>query len=271
METVDKFRLTDEMETLFIPLYGKALDYRSGRSLLHDRTASDIVEQIGIDLRKHRRFGSRGLAVRVKQYDAWTTGFLAKHANAVVVHLGCGLDARVKRTKPSPQVTWFDVDFPEVIGLRRKFFQESDGYSMIGSSITEPGWLEQIPSDRPALILAEGVFEYLAQQEASTLINRVVGHFAQGEIAFDVVNPSAVEAGNKRLGKTAGSAPVLKWAVDELGEVDALNPKLARVETVPLFNSVFVKELPWGLRSVLGVLGRFPGRRDGMRLLRCRF
>jgi O-methyltransferase involved in polyketide biosynthesis len=271
MEIVGKIQLTDEQETLFIPLYGKALDYRAKHSLLNDRTANDIVEKLGADLEKHRRFGSRGLAVRVKQYDAWTTGFLAEHGNAVVVHLGCGLDARVKRTRPSSRTTWFDVDYPDVISLRRKFFQETDECRMIASSITATGWLEGIPSDRPALILAEGVFEYLTEQEVRTLINRLLDHFPHGQMAFDVMDPSARDQGNRRLRKKTGAVSIVKWAVDDLSEVDGLNSRLARIETVPLFDSAFVKELPLGLRSMLSILRLFPKRRNGMRLLRYEF
>lgn len=38
-----------------------------------------------------------GLAavVRGKTYDDWARSFLADHTDAVVPHLGCGLDARV--------------------------------------------------------------------------------------------------------------------------------------------------------------------------------
>ncbi len=44
--TTGKIKLTDERETLFIPLYGKALDYRSKKSILNDSKANDIVEKV---------------------------------------------------------------------------------------------------------------------------------------------------------------------------------------------------------------------------------
>jgi O-methyltransferase involved in polyketide biosynthesis len=37
-----------------------------------------------------------------------------------VLQLGCGLDSRIYPVNPPPEVTWFDVDYPEVIGVRRR-------------------------------------------------------------------------------------------------------------------------------------------------------
>ena len=56
MATV-RIKLTDEKETLFIPLSGKALDYRSKKSILNDNTANDIVEKIGIDFTTQKNLG----------------------------------------------------------------------------------------------------------------------------------------------------------------------------------------------------------------------
>ena len=58
MTATDKIQLTEEKETLFIPLYGKAMDYRSKKPILNDSMANEIVEKIGIDFTKHKRFGS---------------------------------------------------------------------------------------------------------------------------------------------------------------------------------------------------------------------
>jgi len=79
MTATDKIQLTEEKGTLFIPLYGKALNYRSKKSILNDKTASDIVDKVGIDFTQHKRLGSEASAVRAKQYDEWTNDFIAKN------------------------------------------------------------------------------------------------------------------------------------------------------------------------------------------------
>ncbi|MEO8855291.1 MAG: class I SAM-dependent methyltransferase, partial [Ginsengibacter sp.] len=227
MAIIDKIKLTDEKETLFIPLAGKALDYRSKNSVLNDRKANEIIEKVGIDFTKHKsigaKIGARTLAVRAKQYDAWTKDFITKNKNGVVVHLGCGLDARITRVQPYASITWFDVDYPEVISLRKEFYPETNEYKMIASSITAQNWLETIPADRPTFIIAEGVLEYLSEEEVKTLLNRLTNYFYYGQIAFDVMNSFAITLGNKNLKKTTGAIDILKWAIDDIDEIDKLN------------------------------------------------
>ena len=269
MTATENIILTEEKETLFIPLYGKAMDYRSKKPVLNDSMANDIVKKIGIDFTKHKRFGSSISAVRAKQYDEWTKDFIAKNKNAVVVHLGCGLDARITRTQPSSSITWFDVDYPEVITLRKQFYSETDEYKMTASSITAPNWLETIPANRPALIIAEGVFEYLSEEEVKTLLNRLTDYFSHGQIAFDVMSSSAVKNRKEKLEKTTGA--VNKWAIDDISEMDKLNPKLKRIDVTPLFKSVFIIQLPWMFRFIISLLTVFPKYKNAMRLLRYDF
>ena len=47
------------------------------------------------------------------------TAILADHPDATVLHVGCGMDSRVFRVDPPATVQWFDVDYPDVIELRR--------------------------------------------------------------------------------------------------------------------------------------------------------
>ena len=269
--TTDKIQLKDEKETLFIPLAGKALDYRSKNSVLNDSKANDIVEKVGIDYTTHKgigaRIGARTLAVRAKQYDEWTKDFITKNKNAVVVHLGCGLDARITRVQPPSSIAWFDIDYPEVISLRKEFYSETNEYKMIASSITDQNWLETIPADRPAFIIAEGVLEYLSDEEVKTLLNRLTNYFSHGQIAFDVMNSFAIEIGNKNLKNTTGAVNILKWAVDDINEIYKLNPKLKRIEVVSRIKSVFVKKLPFGIRLILGLLSLSTKHKNAMRLL----
>jgi len=264
-------KLTDDKETLFIPLFGKAIDYRSKKSILNDKMASDIVEKMNVDLSKYDRFGERISAVRAKQYDKWTKVFITKNNNAVVVHLGCGLDARIIRTQPPSSIHWFDVDYPDVVSLRKQFYSETNAYKMIASSITAPDWLETIPADRPTFIIAEGVFEYLSEEDVKTLLHRLTSYFSHGQIVFDVMNSFAIKSGNKNLEKTTGAISILKWAVDNINAVDQLNAKLKRVEVVPLFNSIFIKKLPFGFRFIFRLLRLSSKLKNGFRLLRYNF
>ena len=50
---------------------------------------------------------------------------------------------------------------------------------MIGTSVTDPQWLNQIPADRPVLLVAEGLVAYIAEEEVMKLFNRITEKFPQ--------------------------------------------------------------------------------------------
>ncbi|WP_338452928.1 class I SAM-dependent methyltransferase [Niallia oryzisoli] len=114
--------LTEEKETLLITLQAKAIDSRSKHSILHDKKALEILHLIDYDFEKVNHFGNEIMVIRAKQLDTWLQEFIKKYPNATVLNLGCGLDTRIARINPPSTVNWFDVDFPEVIQLRKSFF-----------------------------------------------------------------------------------------------------------------------------------------------------
>jgi O-methyltransferase involved in polyketide biosynthesis len=270
MEKVNRISLTEEKETLLITLYAKALDYQTKNSVLDDKTANDIIKTIDYDFSKFNRYANNNLiVVRAKQYDVWINEFLLKNKNAIVLNLGCGLDTRITRINPALSADWFDVDYPEVIQLRKSFYQNNDKYKMIESSITEPDWLKEIPNNKPAIIIAEGVLEYITDEEARRLLNRLTDHFTEGEILFDVMSSFAVKSAKKSLKNTTGA--VHKWAVDDINEVEKLNHKLKRVTVLSLLQSRFVKRLPFKFRLLFGLMSLVPQFKNMLQLLRYKF
>ncbi len=57
-----------------------------------------------------------------------------------MVEIGTGLNTRFERTD-NGQVRWIDLDLPDTIELRRKFFADSDRRNMLAASALEEGWL----------------------------------------------------------------------------------------------------------------------------------
>ncbi len=257
-----RLRLRGEQETLVIPLYARALDYRSKHSILKDRKSSELVDQIDFDFEKLRSAGGPLLAVRARQLDEWTRGFIGRTPNGVVLNLGCGLDTRISRVAPPPTLRWYDVDFPGVIELRRNFFSDGGGYRMLGASVTDPGWLDSVPNDQPVMAVADGVLEYLGEEEVRTLFHRLTKRFSHGRLAFDVMNSWALATGNAHL--QGRSEARLRWAVDDLRTVDALDPRLRRTAAVPMLPSRY---LPLGKRVLFAVAYLVPRLRTTVRLL----
>nr|WP_319372877.1 class I SAM-dependent methyltransferase [uncultured Methanobacterium sp.] len=265
----ERVHLTKEKETLLITLYAKALDNRSEKPILSDQKADEMVKAIDYDFEKlipPEDLNSANLVViRAKQIDTWIEEFLKTYPNVIVLNLGCGLDTRVSRINPSKDVCWFDVDYPEVINLRKRFYSNQENYQMVKSSLTELRWLEKIPNNKPVMVVAEGVLEYLTEYEVKTLLNRLTDHFSHGQIIFDVMNSFAIESGQKSLKKTTGAEH--KWAVDDIQKVDVLNSKLKRISSLSIMGSKFMHKLPLKYRLIYKIMYLIPNFRNMIRLL----
>lgn len=111
--------------TNLVTLYLRAYESRSHHSILGDHAAAEAVERIDYDFKRIHRSSVPAtnqylITLRAKHLDDWCAAFLQRHADAVVLHLGCGLDGYPFRLVPPPSVLWFDIDKPGVIALRSR-------------------------------------------------------------------------------------------------------------------------------------------------------
>lgn len=223
----EKVTLTGEKETLLVTLFAKAEESRLPDSLLRDRFAAMAVAGIDYDFASLciDRDLMIGLALRADILDRWTRDFIARHPTATVLHIGCGLDSRVFRIDPPAGVRWFDVDYPEVVDLRRKLYPDREGYRLIGSSVTQPDWLGEVPSDQPMLVIAEGLLPYLAGNEVPHLLGRLAGHAPSGEQIFDAYSRLGLRLISLQPSIRATGA-ALHWALDDPHDLERQVPGL---------------------------------------------
>ncbi len=272
----ERVQLTKEQETLLATLHGRALDSRSPDPILRDRAAETAVARIDYDFSKLKMsaIDAFGVAVRAKYLDRVAADDLEKFPGASVLHLGCGLDTRVLRLDPPNRVRWYDVDYPEVIELRRRVYHdhaEREGYRMIGASVTEPGWLDEIPADRPAVVVAEGLVQYLKKDDLVALLGWMTDRFPAGRVGFDAWNTLAARLGRFQRQLRAIGAKVAGWGIDDPRELARLVPRL-EFDAATNFTSVpELTRLPGPYRVMLGLMHRFPAVRDMGRVLHYRF
>ena len=204
-------------ETFLAPLYWKAMESQRPDAMIKDDKAVALVTQRNLDFSRVRQIPMTELlkVMRImftREMDRYTRDFLSRQPEAVVVHIGCGLDSRFERVDNN-RVEWFDLDLPGIIDLRRRLIgDERERYHLLACSVLEDAWLEtvKVHSPRPFLFLAETVFVYFTEAQVKSLVLRLRDHFPVAELVFDGWRPFEVWLGNRYLSNSL-FAGLMHW------------------------------------------------------------
>lgn len=256
-------------------LYGKALDNRAEHPILGDKFADEAVRRIDYDFAKlgFEKGGHITLPMRAKHLDDWAREFLAANPVSTVLHLGCGLDTRVYRIDPPATVRWYDVDYPDVIELRKRLYPERQNYTLISSSVTDLQWLEELPSDRPVLVVAEGLVMYLQEEAALALFRRITEKFSAGEFVFDAYSLLMTRL-ISLVPAVRASGIALTWGIGDPLKLEKQVPGLKLVDSVSFLTMpALVDRLSESRfqRVMSGILGSLGFYRRLIRHLRYKF
>lgn len=192
----------DEMnavnKTLYIPLHSRAYVSKKGIILL-DKKAEEIWSEVAFDLPKKSssKWLSYYMAMRSSVFDHWVTEKMNLHHSAVVLHIGCGLDSRNIRIGTSHH-PWYDIDLPDVISERMKYYRQTIDYSMLEADATDDRWLDILPHDKTAIIVMEGISMYIATAEFFGLLKRLSEHFEHLHLLVDTYTQTACRLSAKR-------------------------------------------------------------------------
>ncbi|HWD07336.1 MAG TPA: class I SAM-dependent methyltransferase [Amycolatopsis sp.] len=249
-------------------LYARALDARSENPLLGDTAADEAVRKIDADFTKLgvNKDAAVSVAIRAKAIDDRAGTWLAQHPEAIVVHLGCGMDTRVYRLDPPPTVRWFDVDYAEVIALRDEIYPDRPSYTTIGSSVTDFSWLDQVPDDAPTLIVAEGLVMYLRPADGAELMRRLVGKFPSGRLVSDLFSKLGIKV--QKLNPVVRHAgATVHWGIDDPHELERYGLHLVSSSDAGHWATPeTVRRLSIGSRVALGVTAFVPAIRNMARI-----
>lgn len=249
-------------ETLLITLYIRALESQRSDALLKDDKAVALVNQMSYDFSQFTQMkmdeGDKlAIILRNREFDRYARNFMTRNPEAVIVHIGCGLDSRFERVD-NDKVEWYDLDLPGVIDLRRNLIgDERERYHFLPYSVFDGAWLNEMSvyRQKPFLFLAEGVFMYFEEEQVKALVISLRDRFPGAELVCDVFSPYIVWANNLRfkLFKTKLSAryhwglrngkDVESWGdeirlLDQWGIFDQPEPRLPYpqwVRHIPLF------------------------------------
>ncbi len=263
-----KIQFSEEKETLLVTLYSKAWAARQTPPLLEDAKAIQMIEAIDYNFSRLRI--SHGtiltMALRAKRMDEYVRAYLGQSEAPLVLHLGCGLDSRISRVAPATG-SWYDLDYPEVIDLRRHFFTEMEHYRMIPSSVTDWRWLDEVECQPHALIVAEGLVMYLTLDEVVTLFRRLQERFPGSEICFDAYSTLTARNINRHPSIKKTGAKIY-WGVDDAREIESWVPGMRLLEEWYFTQSQDIAHLPLVDRVLFKITGAFEVINKAHRVLR---
>ena len=185
-------------KTLYIPLFAKAYVSKKG-VFLHDEKAEEVWEKEAFPLKgkSKSKWLAYYLGARSAVFDEWVKEQIKNMQDTVVIHIGCGMDSRVLRVGESNR-KWYDVDFPEVIEERRRYYSSSENYQMIVGDVREDKWLENIKENNRAIVVMEGVSMYLTPPQMQALRDNLCARFKEVALLVDCYSSFAAKMSKRR-------------------------------------------------------------------------
>jgi len=173
-------------ETLLVPLYGRATMTRQGAELISDPKAVEMVAAIDYDFSRFDGTMSLvGSVLRTRIFDRWISRWLDEHPTGTIVEIGAGLNTRYERLD-NGRARWFELDLPDVMELRRRFFAETDRRRMLAGSVLDEDWCREVArTGGPWFLAAEAVFIYLQPSEVERIVATIARHVPGSTLAFD--------------------------------------------------------------------------------------
>lgn len=228
-----RVKLDGIAETLLITLYTRAIDAKSDKPILNDQKSLAIMQQIDYDFDKFKNAKGSfyGTMSRIAVMDRKVKEFISKNPRCQIISIGCGLDTRFERVD-NGLITWVNVDFPEVMEIRKAFFEENSRVTDIGCSALDPAWTQQVNSTgEPLLIVSEGVLMYLTEAEVKRLLGILTDHFAEFTAHLDLCSTAMIQEGEHHDTVKFMNAD-FNFGVTDGHEIVDLNPKLKQVELI---------------------------------------
>ncbi|PNU02154.1 class I SAM-dependent methyltransferase [Novosphingobium guangzhouense] len=232
--------LTGVPETLLITLAARLLASRRNPDLrFADPAAEAVGAALGFDPDRfaHDKASMRGCVVRGQWFDAIVRHFLLSNPEGLVISIGSGLDTRANRIAPPPGVDWVDIDFAEVVSLRRAHVPPLVNVrSLAGDGTAVSDWIDDVPwhEGRPVMTIAEGVSMYLKPEQAFAWLDAMTAQARTRQssmtIALDLASPLMVSQSHRHPSVSKTGA-VFSWGVKHPADIAKKVPSLELTET----------------------------------------
>ncbi|MCR5303488.1 MAG: class I SAM-dependent methyltransferase [Lachnospiraceae bacterium] len=219
----------DIQETALIPLAIKASETARPDARIKDEKAKEIIETLGVDVSKYDPFMSHeGVVARTIMYRTALKNLLKQYPDALCVNLGCGFDDKFSQVD-NGHVTWFDVDLPDQIAVRRKVYEDRDRCTMMDGSALDGEWTKNLPKKDMNIIVMEGVLEYFSRDQVKTCLNMLCDSFEHGYLLAELHSPF-MEKHSKQHDAVKYTNATFGWGTKSGMEYLELEPRMSLVQ-----------------------------------------
>lgn len=189
MSAIDGNTLEGVSATTLWTLHNRGTEAKRSDGVIRDPWAVTLLDAIDYD---YLKFGkpdqSHGL--RAAAFDIEARDYLSAHPGAAVVALAEGLQTsfwRLQRAGVADELTWYSIDLPPVIDLRRQLLPREDRIVELAQSALDLSWMDRVEGSNGVFITAEGLLMYLEPDDALGLIRDCAARFPGGVMMFDSI------------------------------------------------------------------------------------
>jgi O-methyltransferase involved in polyketide biosynthesis len=212
-------------ETLFIPLAVRASEKHKRNPIFADEKAIEIIKKmkIGDIIVDGGGISNHGILARTKVIDDEIIKINSTKHDMVIINLGAGLDTRICRIE-NKQLKWFELDLPDVIKIRKNFFEENERIHYIAKSVLDETWVREIDTlnGDNIIIIAEGLLMYFTVDDVRHIFDILTTRFPGAHMFFDVVHGFFV-------GK--GISSTFLWGLDKAIDIENINPNIRLINS----------------------------------------
>ena len=241
-----KMELGEVQKTLLMPLWGRAKEYERGTPLIKDKYAFDLLNKLDYDFesisRSFNEYYQVYWATRAYNIDCAILKLLASSPDATIINIGAGLDTTFQRVD-NGRITWYDLDLPDTIKLRKELIPETERNLYIAKSVFDKSWFDEVKHSRSKIFfIASGVLCYFDKTSIQNLFSDLIDNFPESEIIFDLTSKIIVWLSNGEIAKKKEKLELsyLKWGGHSSKSIKKWSGKIEVIDEYPLFSRIVI-------------------------------
>lgn len=213
-----KIETNTVMETLVMPLYGRAVCSQRYPQIFQDSSAEEVITKIDYDFSqlKYSEATIMVWAMRRQFMCERAREYLKKHPYATIINLGAGADESFSLVD-NGTCHFINLDLPDVIAAREQLIPLREREKNVAMSAFDLRWFDEVetkPEDG-LFAISGGVLMYFTAEEIKPLFVEMAKRFPGGGICFDGENQKGVEKSNKVVRKSGNTDSLVVLAIDD--------------------------------------------------------